>query len=257
MGVYNGDKFVHLAIESILNQTYKNVELIVINDGSTDRTSEILSRYEQLDTRLKVFNQSNQGLTRSLNTAISMCAGEFIARQDADDISTTDRLATQLQYLLQNRLDIVTARAQKGGRPAPNISVLKLFSRKGLAVGNVFIHGTFFGKSSVFKSIGYDNSFRFAQDYKFLLECFNRKVQIGCVVKPLYELNVHEDNISNKNKESQNRYVREAIVNYYGSSVYFDLLSKCRNKFVFKALKLLFLARFWISKKNNLYVKIL
>ncbi|MHA1713815.1 MAG: glycosyltransferase, partial [Candidatus Ranarchaeia archaeon] len=97
MSVYNAEKHVKKAIDSILSQTFRDFEFIIINDGSTDRTSEILKSYA--DPRLIVVNQANRGVTQSLNKAIGMARGQYIARMDADDISLPQRLEMQVEFL--------------------------------------------------------------------------------------------------------------------------------------------------------------
>lgn len=95
--VYNGEEFLHDSVESILNQSFDDLELIVINDGSSDGTATILDAIQ--DPRLRVVHQANQGLALSLNKGIALARGEYIARQDADDVSLPDRLAKQVAYL--------------------------------------------------------------------------------------------------------------------------------------------------------------
>lgn len=95
MPVYNGERYIAQAIESILNQTFKDFEFIIVNDGSTDKTQEILKRYQGI----KIINQNNQGVSVASNTGISQSSGKYIARLDADDISLPTRLAKQLAYL--------------------------------------------------------------------------------------------------------------------------------------------------------------
>ena len=98
MSVYNGEKYLQEAIESILNQSYSGFEFIIVNDGSTDYTEEILNEYT--DSRIvRINNQENIGLARSLNRAIETAHGELIARMDADDISAPDRFEKQVAYL--------------------------------------------------------------------------------------------------------------------------------------------------------------
>ena len=102
MSVWNGEKYIRESIESILDQTFSDFEFIIINDGSTDHTPKILAEYEQKDNRVRVFNQSNQGLTVSLNNAIQHAKGKYIARMDSGDISMPTRVEKQLKYLTQN-----------------------------------------------------------------------------------------------------------------------------------------------------------
>ena len=97
MAVYNGELYLAQAVESILGQSFADFEFIVVNDGSTDRTSQILAGYR--DPRLKVLHQPNRGLAPSLNRGIRASAGTYIARMDADDISEPDRLRLQVEFL--------------------------------------------------------------------------------------------------------------------------------------------------------------
>jgi len=98
MSVYNGERYLREAIDSILNQTFRDFEFLIINDGSTDRTKEILDSYK--DPRIRVINnEKNIGLTKSLNKGLRLAKGEYIARMDADDISLPERLSTQAIFL--------------------------------------------------------------------------------------------------------------------------------------------------------------
>lgn len=98
MSVHNGEKYLLKAVQSILNQSYSDFEFIIINDGSTDNTARILASFE--DRRIKlIHNRENIGLTTSLNKGIALAQGEFIARQDADDISLPERLERQVEYM--------------------------------------------------------------------------------------------------------------------------------------------------------------
>jgi glycosyltransferase involved in cell wall biosynthesis len=101
MCVYNGETFLKEAVESVLGQTYASFEFIVVNDGSTDRSAEILASFD--DPRIKrIDNSSNLGLIRSLNIGLDLAKGDFIARMDADDICAPDRLQKQLSFLKDN-----------------------------------------------------------------------------------------------------------------------------------------------------------
>jgi glycosyltransferase involved in cell wall biosynthesis len=101
MSVYNGEIYLREAIESILSQTFRDFEFIILNDGSEDDSAQIIERY--CDTRIKVVeNRQNLGLTRSLNRGLSMAQGEYIARMDADDISFPNRLGAQVGFLDSN-----------------------------------------------------------------------------------------------------------------------------------------------------------
>ncbi|MCE1235667.1 MAG: glycosyltransferase [Hyphomicrobiales bacterium] len=95
--VYNGSNYVAKALDSILSQTFSDFEIIIVDDGSTDDTYSIISSYE--DPRIKIFRQENRGLAASLNQAILLASGEFLARHDHDDISLPTRFEKQVAYL--------------------------------------------------------------------------------------------------------------------------------------------------------------
>lgn len=97
MPVYNGEEFLKEAIDSILNQTYKNFEFIIINDGSTDSTEDIILSYN--DKRIRYFkNSTNIKLIATLNKGLTLCQGKYIARMDADDVALPQRLEKQVVY---------------------------------------------------------------------------------------------------------------------------------------------------------------
>lgn len=102
MPVYNDEANIANAVESVLQQTYQNFELIVVNDGSTDKSLSILLDYQQKDQRIKIVNQKNQGLANALNNGINHCSGKYIARLDSDDVSYPHRLHEQVIFLEQN-----------------------------------------------------------------------------------------------------------------------------------------------------------
>lgn len=103
MSVYNGQKYLSEAIESILNQTYTNFEFIIIDDGSTDNSLEIVQKYAKEDDRIRVIvNEKNIGLAKSLNKGIALARGEYIARMDADDVSLPERFEKQVSFFKSN-----------------------------------------------------------------------------------------------------------------------------------------------------------
>lgn len=100
MSVYNGECYLEQAVESILTQTFTDIEFIIIDDGSTDGTGEFLTGYATQDSRITIIrNEPNIGLTKSLNKGLALAQGKYIARMDADDISLPERLARQVHFL--------------------------------------------------------------------------------------------------------------------------------------------------------------
>jgi len=101
MSVYNGEKYLKAAINSILNQTFKDFEFIIINDGSKDNSVNILNSYK--DKRIKlIHNETNMGLPKSLNIGLNLSTGRYLARMDSDDISFPQRLESQVTYMNNN-----------------------------------------------------------------------------------------------------------------------------------------------------------
>ncbi len=102
MPVYNCEEFVGEAVNSIISQTFRDFEFIIIDDGSTDNTYHILQALSKQDQRIRLYRQSNKGLVYSLNKAIKLARGTFIARMDADDISIKDRFELQVEFMKSN-----------------------------------------------------------------------------------------------------------------------------------------------------------
>ncbi|MFH1561035.1 MAG: glycosyltransferase family 2 protein [Patescibacteria group bacterium] len=104
MPAYNAGSYLVEAIESVLGQTYENFEFIIVNDGSTDNTWEIIKQYAKKDKRITAIkNKSNLGVSAAANIATSEAKGKFIARMDADDVSFSDRLEKQVEFLQKNK----------------------------------------------------------------------------------------------------------------------------------------------------------
>lgn len=171
MPVYNGERFLREAIESILKQTYSDFEFIIINDGSTDKTDEIVRSYN--DPRIVyIKNDKNLGLSKSFNTGIDAARGKYIARMDADDVCAPKRFERQLQFLERRPgVDIVGSNLRfidEKSRPLSNfkrqadhidIKFSSLFSTP-------MMHPTIMGKTSVFKTHHYNEALSNSEDYE-------------------------------------------------------------------------------------------
>lgn len=99
--VYNAEPYLAAAIESILRQDHQRLEIIAINDGSRDRSLEIMQRYQQMDGRITIVSRENRGLIATLNEGLALAKGDLIARMDADDISYPSRLSRQVSLFVQ------------------------------------------------------------------------------------------------------------------------------------------------------------
>ena len=110
---YNTEKYINKCLTSLINQTYKNIEIIVVNDGSTDNTKEIVENFAYSDYRIKLFNIENSGVSNARNFAIKNSTGNYIAFVDSDDYISSNYIEIMLSCALENNLDLVCCNFQK------------------------------------------------------------------------------------------------------------------------------------------------
>ena len=208
MSVKNNEKTLENSIESVLCQTYQDFEFLIMDDNSTDNSSVILKNFEHKDSRIKIFyNKETLGLTKSLNFLINQTKGEFIARQDADDVSYRDRFQNQIKFISENNLDGSTTRAKikNSNRVIPGLSFY-VPSNYLIKYKNPFVHGSLLIKKSKLLEVNcYDENFYYAQDYKLMKDLINNKSKVKILNKVLYELNM-EANISKTFQKEQQYY---------------------------------------------------
>ena len=209
MSVYNAELSVVKSIKSILNQSFKNFEFLIIDDCSTDNSFEIMKEFN--DQRIKIIrNKKNIGLTKSLNKLIDMSNAPIIARQDADDFSKPKRIEKQYDYLIKQNYDFCVTRAEilNFNRKLPGLSYYLPYKII-MKFKNPFIHGTFMIKKNVLIDIGkYDENFKYAQDYKLIASLVDKDVKIKKLFEALYVLNT-ENNISNIYRKEQQIYANK------------------------------------------------
>jgi len=216
ISAHNSEASIFKCIESILNQTYKNLEILIIDDHSTDSTFKIIESLTNSDNRVRLFrNTKNIGLTLNLNRLIAISSGEYIARQDADDFSNLKRFEKQLNYLLKNNLDGVCSLAKDTTKNKTYPGLTKYINpRIVMKFRNPFIHGTLLISKKAIKAVNfYDESFKFAQDYKLYSDLFEKNFKIKNMHEPLYFLNT-VDNISSKFEKEQKDFALKVRKNY-------------------------------------------
>ena len=197
MSVYNGEKYLRESIESILNQTFRNFEFIIIDDGSKDNSLKIVNEYKSKDERLILIqNEKNIGLPTSLNKGIKIAKGKYIARQDADDISVNYRLEIQHNHMEKYpNIDIL-------GSDNYSIDVEDyIFSETTVDMFNVkkmllsenylFAHGSVIIRRDVFDDVGlYNQSFYYNQDLEYWMRCYLKGKRIERMSDLLYKFRV-------------------------------------------------------------------
>jgi glycosyltransferase involved in cell wall biosynthesis len=202
MSVYNAGEYLDQAIQSILNQTFSDFEFIIINDVSTDKSANYL---EQLsDPRVKlIHNEKNMGLTCSLNIGLKHVTSEYVARMDADDVASPERLERQVDFL-DRHLDyvligssyrLINAQSQVVQtfvKPIDHVELMWLFhTRTALEHGSV----TFRYNTQSVPSIYYNENYRTAQDYDFWLQLL--KIGKGAITPELFlDYRKHSDNVT-------------------------------------------------------------
>lgn len=166
MSVYNDAAYLCDSVESILGQKGVRLEFIVIDDGSTDRSGAILDEYAAKDSRLRVVHQENQGLTISLITGCSLARGKYIARQDSDDISLSDRLRRLAIELNSHNEAAVVASSSAMIGPGGEFLFNKYSEGDSIdAQNDTFCHGSLMFRHDAYERIGgYRSDFRAAQD---------------------------------------------------------------------------------------------
>jgi glycosyltransferase involved in cell wall biosynthesis len=206
MSVYNSELSLKKSIESIISQTYENIEFLIMDDASSDNSSNIINQFQKIDKRIKIFNnKQNVGLTKSLNLLIKETKGELIARQDADDISKKERIKKQVDYITHKNLHASTTRAKVIGenRVTPRFSYL-LPKKILIRYKNPYIHGSLMIKKSVLKEHNfYDEKYYYSQDYKLMTDLIKSRSRIGIIKEPLYYLNMKNNISTNYYKEQQ------------------------------------------------------
>lgn len=267
MSVYNGDRYLNEAIDSILAQTFTDYEFLIIDDGSTDRTLDILRSY--IDPRIRIIrNEDNLGLTKSLNKGLKLSRGEYIARMDADDISLPNRLNEEVQYLEDNK-DVVlvgTGREiiDEKGDIIETITPYRIITTKKLLRKNYFQHSSIlFRKKNIREIGGYCSSLLCCQDY-YLWLTLSKKYQLHNIPKVLCKSRIQKNSISySKIHESAlshifalrlfNDILTENEINYN-----IDITSLCRDEKIFYMTRLANYYRMNDEIKNarNLFLNI-
>ena len=195
---FNAEKFVRDAVLSICNQSYKNLEIIIADDCSTDNTSEILEQLSKVDHRIKlVRHKTNLKIVKTLNELVACSEGKYIARMDADDISLPTRIEKQVNFLeahsdvsvcgtnaiIIDENDKQIERTYLPILPEDNKYFLRFFS--------TLYHPTILAKSEVLKQNLYDESFLYIEDYELWCRLvFSNGLKICNLQEPLYKYRV-------------------------------------------------------------------
>ena len=247
LSVHNGQSYIQESIDSIQSQTYTNWELIIIDDGSTDKTSEILAQIK--DPRIKVVFQKNMGLTKSLNKAAQIAKGDLLARQDADDISHKDRFRFQKKLFTNNpNLILVSSYTSWINSYGETLDIREAPKSRLEAINKItnltspYIHGSLMFKKSSFEAVnGYNEKLTTSQDFDLLIRLSVLGKEFSVFPDVLYNFRIHNDTITSKKwiKQIKNTMKCANLINYYyPNSVQF----KTRLVFILKKMIIAYLS---------------
>ena len=208
MGIYNCQQTLGDSIDSIINQTYQEWELIMCDDGSIDETYIFATEYQNKDDRIKLIrNQENQGLAATLNNCLEYCTGDFIMRHDGDDIMVTNRIEQQVNYILSNNCDACGSGAylfdESGvwGIRQPKMNP----TRNTMVLGAPFIHPTVIMKHRIVREVnGYTVNIITKQrleDYDLWVKLYEKGFILHNIQEPLIYFREDKNSYSRKSKK--------------------------------------------------------
>lgn len=212
MSSFNHDKYLTAAIESVINQIVSDIELIIVDDCSTDNSKQIIKKYSQLDNRIKsIFHDTNQGVATSLNDGLKVACGKYVAFIDSDDDWNINKLEEQLKILNSNEDLIVWTEGElinQNGKPLDIKFTQRQNATKKKKSGNLFyelIQNNFIFKSSVIfkrenlKNRRFNENLRILDDFVFMV-MLAKDYDFYFIKKPLTKYRIHQSNISSKSK---------------------------------------------------------
>lgn len=226
MPVFNADKYIESSIKSVLNQTFKDFELIIVDDGSKDSTVEVIQTFK--DSRIKLFlNGENKGLPYTRNRLLSLATGDYIALFDADDLCNKKRLEIQSKFL-DNNDDIMVvgsnffAFGNKKIRRANVITDPEEIDLRLMFVNCLQNSSVMFRKSFILEhNISYNKDCIVAQDYDFWIEC-SRYGKITNINKCLIKYRTGHENITKKSKREMGDKRKNIILNIHKKALKYN-----------------------------------
>lgn len=200
--VYNREKTIKRAVESVLEQTYKNIEIIIVDDHSTDNSINIIHKLN--DKRIKIFRlNENKGACYARNYGVKQAHGQYIAFQDSDDFWFPEKLEEQIKCLQEQKKDLVFCRMNTYNEKntflhlTPAIYENKCITYNDLIYGNLVSTQTILCKKEIFQNNQFDNSIKRFQDWDFVLQVA-KQYQIYFLAETLVNQYIQRDSISNK-----------------------------------------------------------
>lgn len=217
LSTYNDEKYIAEAIESVLNQTYKHFEFIIVDDGSTDNTNRIIKSFD--DERIVLVEKKNTGLINSLNYGFSVSKYNWVIRMDGDDICYPNRFEMLMSRISDNvavigsNCTLIDSSGKIIGRTKNPLTTKGIIRNLLLMLPSVFHSSTLINKEIFNETAGYDKLMHVAEDYDLWLR-MSLKGEIINVEDELMYYRMHESNISKKKAEIQLLNSQIAFVKY-------------------------------------------
>ena len=239
MPSYNHEKFISTAIRSVLNQSFSDFELIIIDDASQDNSKEIIKNFKEKDNRIRtIFHNKNKGIARTLNEGIDKAKGKFVAFLASDDVWTSNKLEYQLKILNNDENLIVWSEGliiDEEGAPTGELFTQKYRNPKRrsgnifeeLLKGNFIFGSSFIAKKENLKNFKFNERFKYLNDWQYYVD-LSRKYKYYYIPKPLAMYRIHGGN-TNLDKEGYARdhiMIGEYFLQRYGSEISRKVKSK-------------------------------
>lgn len=199
MPVLNNEKYLDESIKSILNQSYKNIELLILDDGSKDKSLSIIERHALESKNIRIISRDNKGVSNSICEMIKFANGDYIGRMDGDDVSYENRIETQVKFLEEHGdvslvgsyvdVDIVDYKNNSDKEMCERIFNFKIDKHCPSAKifnKNMICHGTFLARANLFKKINYNCKLKDCEDVDVILNCIDKNCKIEVINKCLY-----------------------------------------------------------------------
>lgn len=211
---YNVESFVEIGLYSIMDQSYKDIEIVCLDDSSTDSTYEKLCILSSKDSRIKLFrNENNLGLIGTLNRLVALAENEVLIRMDPDDISEPKRIEALVEEYKNNNYDIISSDysfIDEEGNPLKQLKFKLLNTELGIKYTTFFNspipHPQSLIKKEILKEYPYDEFFKAAEDYRLWSILLNKeKIRIKIIDDKLYRYRINLNGISNLNSKIQSK----------------------------------------------------
>ena len=227
--IYNVEEYLNCCIESIINQTYNNLEIILVNDGSTDSCAILVDEWGKKDNRIKVIHKSNEGVSKARNIGVLESSGEFIVFVDPDDFLDRNFVNDMISIIKRENSDLVICNYRKVNKRADIIDEIYCFSKnnnrdsyiKNVLLGNGFLWNKIFKRSLIVSnSLKFNQELIVLEDELFILNYLKYCKKASYTDKILYNYRIHNNSVLN----SQNKTVKKIVSDARGRVLIYEFI---------------------------------